>query len=320
MLLSHLATLALSAVAILVALGPASAQQWPEKPVKLVVPYPAGGAADLPARAVAEGLSKRLGKPFIVENRAGAAGQIGTEAVVRATPDGYTFYCGPNAPYMLLPLLRTTSYKPTDLVPIAPFGELVYAFGVLKSAPFDDLAGLVAYAKANPGKLSYSSPGAGSATHLRGEALKSLAGADITHIPYRTGAEALPDLLEGRLDVMFDNLFFPQVRLGKIKMLGVMAARRHPEFPEVATFAEQGFPIELPVWGGLLAPVGTPKSITDTLGAAMNEMNTNPEFVERMLKIGFVAYVATPEQLSEQLAKEAQVYQDWVKKIGFKLE
>lgn len=294
--------------------------EWPEKPVRLIVPYPAGGAADLPARAVAEGLSKTFGKPFIVENRAGAAGQIGTEAVVRAAPDGYTIYCGPNAPYVLLPLLRPTSYKTGDLVPIAPFGELVYAFGVLKSAPFNDLKELRAFAKANPGKLSYSSPGAGSATHLRGEAFNKTADVTITHIPYRTGAEALPDLLEGRLDVMIDNLFFPHVRQGKVKMLGVIAAGRHPEFPDVATFAEQGFPIELPVWGGLLAPVGTPQAIIDTLAKAMAGLTGDADFKERMLKIGFVTYGATQADLVKQVEKEAEIYRGWVQRTNFKLE
>ena len=119
-------------------LGSAHAQ-WPEKPVRLIVPYPAGGAADLPARAVAEGLQRKFRQPFIVENRAGAAGQIGTEQAVRSTPDGYTIYCGPNGPYVLLPLLRPTSYKTSDLVPIAPYGELVYAFGVLTASPFNNL-------------------------------------------------------------------------------------------------------------------------------------------------------------------------------------
>ncbi len=304
---------------LLTAMAPVVAA-WPEKPVKLVVPYPAGGAADIPARTVAEGLQKKFGQPFIVENRAGAAGQIGAEAVVRATPDGYTIYCGPNAPYVLLPLLRPTSYKTSDLVPIAPFGELAYAFGALTERPYSNLKELQAFAKANPGKLSYSSPGAGSASHLRGEAFKLLAGVDITHIPYRTGAEALPDFLEGRLDIMQDSLFFPHVRLGKVKMLGVIGGRRHPDFPDVQTFGEQGFPVDLPVWGGLLAPVGTPQEIIDTLSKAMNELNVNPEFKERQLKIGFVAYVATQAELAKQVAAEAEIYKSWVQKTNFKLE
>ena len=310
----------LTAFVVLVAATGVASAQWPEKPVRLIVPYPAGGAADLPARTMAEGLTRKLGKPFVIENRAGAAGQIGTEQAVRSTPDGYTFYCGPNAPYVLLPLLRPTSYKTSDLVPVAPYGELVYGIGVLTAFPAKDLKELQAHAKANPGKLSYSSPGAGSATHLRMETFNMLAGTQITHIPYRTGAEAIPDLLEGRLDMMHDNIFLPQVRQGKVKMLGVLSGRRHPEFPDVPTFAEQGFPIDLRVWGGFLAPAGTPQAIMDALAKAVNELNKEPETIERQLKIGWVSYTATPSELAKQLAAEAEAYKGWVQKTNFKLE
>lgn len=308
------------AIGLLVSTFSAGRADWPEKPVRLIVPYPAGGAADLPARAVAEGLQRKFGKPFIVENRAGAAGQIGTEQAVRATPDGYTIYCGPNGPYVLLPLLRPTSYKTSDLVPIAPYGELVYAFGVLTTSPLNNLKDLQAYAKANPNKLSYSSPGAGSITHLRGEAFNQVAGVEIAHIPYRTGAEALPDLLEGRLDIMLDNIFFPHLRQGKVKMLGVLSARRHPEFPDVPTFAEQGFPLDLPVWGGLLAPLGTPQPIIEVLAKAMNELNVDAAFTARMLQIGFVTYVATQEQLAQRMTAETDLFRGWVQRTNFKLE
>jgi tripartite-type tricarboxylate transporter receptor subunit TctC len=304
---------------VLSAIGGAAAD-WPEKPVRLIVPYPAGGAADLPARIMADGLQRKLGTPIIVENRAGAAGQIGAEYAVRAQPDGYTFYCGPNAPYVLLPLLRKTSYTAADLVPVAPFGELVYGVGVLKSFPVDDLKGLQAYAKKNPGKLSFSSPGAGSATHLRMETFNLMAGTKITHIPYRTGAEALPDLLAGRLDMMHDNIFFPQVRLGEVKMLGVLSARRHPEFPNVKTFAEQGFPVELPVIGGFFAPVGTPQAIIDKLAKVVNELNGEPETIARQLKIGWLSYQATPEEMRKQVAANAEAYKAWVQKVNFKLD
>ncbi len=293
---------------------------YPEKPVKLLVPYPAGGAADLPARIVAEGLQRKLGKPFVIENKSGAAGAIGTEFVVRSAPDGYTLYCGPNGPILLLPLLRPTGYKPSDLVPVAPYGELVYAFGVLSTMKANNLKELVALAKANPGKMSISSPGVGSVTHLRDEAFKVMAGVDIIHVPYRTGAEALPDLLGGRLDIMLDNIFFPQVRQGTVKVLGVLSNRRYPEFPDVPTFAEQGFDIRLPVWGGIHAPVGTPREAMDVIAKAMAELNREPEVIERMLKIGQVSFVASPDELRQRMADDVASYTDWIKKTNFKLD
>jgi len=312
--LSTLATFAIAALP-----GPAAAA-WPERPVKLVVPYPGGGSADLPARVYAEGLQRKLGKPFVVENRSGAAGAIGAEAVIRSPADGYTIYCGPNAPVVLLPIIRQLNYKPTDLVPIAPYGEVVYAIGVLAEMPANNLKEMFALAKASPGKFSYSSPGSGSATNLRGEAMKSLGGVDIAHIPYRTGAEAVPDLLAGRLTMMLDNIYFPHVRTGKVKMLGVLSAKRHPEFPNVPTFAEQGYDIKLIVWGGFMAPIGTPQEVIDTLAKAVDELNQEPDIIERQMKIGWAPYRATPAQLQAQMAEEVKEYTAWVKRVNFKVD
>ncbi len=308
-------------IALLTLAGMAShVQAYPDKPVRLIVPYPAGGSADLPARILAEGLQRKLGKPFIVENRVGAAGAIGAEAVTRAAPDGYTLYCGPNGPLVLLPLIRALPYKASDLVPIAPYGEVVYGFGVLASMKVNNLKELQALAGANPGKFFYSSPGSGSATNLRGEAFKTLAGVDITHLPYRTGAEAVPDLLGGRLDIMLDNIFFPQVRQGTVKLLGVLSNRRHPEFPDVPTFAEQGFPIDLRVWGGFLAPLGTPQPIIDTLARAIAELNAEPDIIERQTKIGWIPFSATPQELLAQMRAEVESYRGWVQRTGFKID
>jgi tripartite-type tricarboxylate transporter receptor subunit TctC len=312
--------LAAAALTLTLALTGTAQAAWPEKPVKLVVPYPAGGAADLPARVVADGLQRKFGKPFVVENRSGAAGQVGTEAVVRATPDGYTIYCGPNTPIVLLPVLRPTSYKATDLLPVAPYGELVYGIGVLSNAPYNNLKELVAYAKANPGKLTYSSPGVGSGTHVRGEVFNLLANVQITHIPYRTGGEALPDMLAGRLDMMQDNLFFPQVRLGQVKMLGVISGKRHPEFPNVQTFAEQGYPIDLRIWGGLHAPLNTPQPVIDALAKTMAELSTEQDFIDRMLKIGFITFTASAAELSKQMTAEIEAYRSWVERAKIRLD
>ena len=318
--MSGLFRTALSVLAAVLVWGGQADAAYPDKPVKLIVPYPAGGSSDLPARIYAEGLQRKLGKPFIVENKVGAAGTIGAEAATRAAPDGYTLYCGPNSPFVLLPMLRHLGYKPSDLTPIAAYGEVVYAFGVLSTMKANNLKELQAYAKANPGKLSYSSPGAGSATNLRGEAFKSLADVDITHVPYRTGAEAIPDLLGGRLDIMLDNIYLPQVRMGTVKMLGVLSERRHPEFPEIPTFAEQGFPIDLRVWGGFLAPAGTPKAIIDVLAKAVNELNQEPDIIERQIKIGWVPFVASPAELLKQMEAELESYRHWVKKTDFKID
>ena len=312
----------LGALIVVMALGGTAmhAQAYPDKPVRLIVPYPAGGSADLPARILAEGLQRKLGKPFIVDNRVGAAGAIGTEAVTRAAPDGYTLYCGPNAPLVLLPQIRSLPYKPSDLVPIAPYGEVVYGFGVLASMKVNNLKELQVLAAANPGKFFYSSPGAGSSTNLRGEAFNALAGVDITHLPYRTGAEAVPDLLGGRLDIMLDNIFFPQVRQGTVKLLGVLSNRRHPEFPDVPTFAEQGFPIDLRVWGGFLAPAGTPQPIIDKLAQAIAELNAEPDIIERQTKIGWIPFRATPQELLAQMQAEVESYRVWVQRTRFKID
>ena len=191
---------------------------------------------------------------------------------------------------------------------------------MLSEFPANDLKELVAQAKANPGKFSYSSPGAGSATNLRGEVFKSLAGVDITHIPYRTGAEAVPDLLAGRLTIMLDNIYFPHVRTGKVKMLGVLSGKRHPEFPNVPTFAEQGFDMKIRVWAGFFAPNGTPQAIVDALSKAVNELNQEPETIERQMKIGWVPYVATSAELRAQMAEEVADYEAWVKRLNFKID
>lgn len=305
---------------ILAIFSNAAFAEYPDRPVKLIVPYPAGGAADLPARIYAEGLSRKLGQPFVIENRAGAAAAVGAELVARATPDGYTLYCGPNGPLVLLPQIRQLNYKPADLLPISPYGQVVYGFAVLPSLGVKNMKELAALAKSKPGTLSYSSPGAGSSTNLRGEAFKQLAGVDITHIPYRTGAEAIPDFLAGRVSIMIDNIYFPLAREGKALILGMVGERRHPEFPDVPTLGEQGFPVDVNVWGGFLAPAGTPQPIVDRLGKVINELNVEPDTVARMLKIGWVTYTATPAEMRVGMEKEIAAYARWIKLTNFKID
>lgn len=294
--------------------------EWPERPVKLIVPYPGGGAADLPARMLSEALSRKLGQPFVVENRAGAAAAVGTEAVARSTPDGYTFLVGPNSPLSLLPLVRQVPYKPGDFMVVGAYGETIYGLAVLPSTGFKTLKDLVAAAKSKPGKMSYASPGSGSLTNLRMEAFKSVAGIDVIHVPYRTGAESVIDFLAGTIDMTLDNIFFPQLRQGKVVMLGVLTKARHPEFPDVPTFAEQGFDIPLKLWGGVWGPAGTPQIAVDKMNKVLNELAADSDYKEKMLKIGYAVYPATIAEVKKEMEEEVKTMEVWVKRTNFKID
>jgi tripartite-type tricarboxylate transporter receptor subunit TctC len=312
----------LAAVLSLAVLVPAAvqAQAWPSRPVRIVVSYPAGGSLDAITRPFAEALSKQLGQPFVIENRAGAAGSLGTEMVAKSTADGYTLLGGPNAPLVLLPQLRKTPYAAADFIPVAPMGEFVYALGVLPKLGIDTLPQLIEHAKKNPGKLSYSSPGMGSATNLRGEALKVQAGVDILHVPYRTGAEALVDFLSGNVDIIIDNVQFPHVKAGKAKLLAVTASRRHPDFPDVPTMAEVGYDVGMDTFAALYAPKGTPQEVLDKLSATMSVINKQPEIQQRVLTLGFFPMDVPGSELTRRLDAQVKEFDTWVKKTNLKLE
>lgn len=299
---------------------PAAATDWPTKPVKIIYNYPAGTGGDVVCRLLSEALSQKLGQPFIVENRAGAAGTVGLETATRSTPDGYTFIASPNAPLVLMPLLRKVPYDPKDLRPLAAIGEYVYGWSVMPSLGVKTVAEMVALAKAKPGELSYSSPGAGSATNLRGEALNHMAGVDITHIPYRGGPDALNDFLSGNVKIMLDNNQFSQVRAGKALMLAVTTHRRHPDFPDVPTMAEAGFKIDLPTMLAMYAIKGTPEDIGTKMADAVAEIMTRPAIKRRLLDIGFFPLEEKSAAIVE--ANEAAVasYAEWVKKLNFKID
>ncbi len=215
-------------------LGPGRAS-WPDKPVKLILPYAPGGATDLIGRPWAEALSKAFGQQFVVENRGGAGGMIGTEAVAKAAPDGYTLLLTPNATLTVLPSLRKTPYDPVkSFAPIARVGDLVCGFVVHPSVGVKTMPELLDYAKKNPGKLVYGSAGLGTSTHLRIEMLKVRAGIDILHVPYRGSADALNDLLPGTVQMMNEINVLPHVKAGKLILLNINHSTRNPDFPERA--------------------------------------------------------------------------------------
>lgn len=300
----------LAALAALIAtVAPAMAQEWPSRPVKLVVDYSAGGSMDAIAQP-ADALGKRLGQPFVVENRAGAAGALGTEVVAKATPDGYTLLASPNGPLVLLPALRKMPYQPQRPHSGGADGRLrLRDRGAAEARVQDDGRphGLCEEEK-NPGKLSYSSPGAGSATHLRGEALKLVAGVDMLHVPYRTGAEALLDFLAGTVDVIIDNVMFPHVRAGQATLLAVTSDRRFPMFPDVPTVMEAGYNVKLANFAAIFVPKGTPQAIRDKLSRAIAEANADPQVQQRVMQVGFFPSSKTGPDLAAEMDGQVAEY------------
>jgi len=319
--LRRVAVVALTAIGAVLSGLPASAQDWPTKPVRIIYNYPAGTGGDVLTRTIAEALNKKLGQPFIVENRSGAAGTVGVEAASHFAPaDGYTILSSPNAPMVLLPQLRKVGYDPKDFRPIAAVGEYVYGWAVLPSLGVKTVAEFVALAKSKPGELTYSSPGVGSATNLRGEAFNILAGMNTLHIPYRGGPEALNDFLAGRVSVMLDNAHYPHVKSGKAIMLAMTSSKRHPDFPDVPTMEEAGYKIDLPTWLAFYAIKGMPEDIALKFGKAVAEVTADPTIRRRMLDIGFFAMDEKPEQLAEMNKREFKSYESWVKRANLKLD
>ena len=293
-----LVTSMLAAPALLGSTGARAQAAWPTKPVKLILPYAPGGATDFIGRPWADKLGQAFGHPFVVDNRGGASGAIGTEAVAKAAPDGYTFLLTPSAPLTVLPHMRKVGYDVRkDLTPVGRVGDLVCGFTVIPSLGINSIAELVAYAKKNPGKLAFGSAGPGTSTHMRIEAFKAAAGVDILHVPYRGSADALNDLLAGNVQMMNEINVIPHVKSGKLRLLAVNYPTRHPDFPTVPTLSEAGFPgIDVPVWYSVWAPTGTPKEIIAALNRKIAEITPTPDMVARMQNINVVVPIETPEQ------------------------
>jgi tripartite-type tricarboxylate transporter receptor subunit TctC len=295
----------------------AEAQSWPNKPLRYIVPYPPGAFNDTLARTLAAELPKGLGQPVIVENRPGGNTLIGTEAAVKSPADGYTLF-GAALPFSVIQTLYKTSFDVTkDFAPIVLAGITPNLLVANPSMPFNNVKDLIAYAKANPGKLNYASTGNGSSNHLSFELFKAMTGTVITHIPYKGSAPAVTDLLAGQVDVMFDNTpnVLPQVRANKLKAIAVSTKSRTSLAPEVPSVDEAGVPgYDVSVWFGVLTVAGTPREIVQRLNAEMVKILTSPEIKERFAKTGVEVVASTPEQFSAHLKREvarwAKVVQD----------
>ena len=279
----------------------ADAQAWPDRPIRLVVNFPPGGVADVVARAVAQPLSEALGQPIVVENRAGANGSIGAEHVARAVPDGYTLLMSSGAAVSVNPhLYPKMGFDPAkDLQPVAAAARVAVYLVVRPDLPVQDVRGFVAHLRANPGRLTYGSPGVGSSPHLAGEMFEAAAGGLFAvHVPYRGAAPALSDLLGGRLDFLFDpGVALQHVRTGRLRLLAVGSPKRSPLFPDVPTLDESGMPgFDADTWFGFYAPAGVPAPVVARLNEGINRILRTPALRERVARLGGEAVAMTPAE------------------------
>jgi tripartite-type tricarboxylate transporter receptor subunit TctC len=316
---------ALAAFAVLLTCADgALAQGWPNRPIRMLVPYTPGGYTDLMARLVGQKISEALGQPIIFENKPGANAIIGTDVVAKAAPDGYTFgtviaahavnaTLNPKLPY---DTLKDFSY--VSLMSVAPLIMIAHP-----SLPANNVKELIALAKAKPGELNFASSGVGAAAHLTMEMFKSRAGIDMVHIPYKGTAGALQDTIGGRINVMFDIVgpLMPQVRSGSAKAIVVTAKERIPSAPDVPTMAEQGVPDFVSgTWAGIIAPAGTPKEIVERISAEAKKALADPALKDKLVEQGIVAVGGTPEEfrafVTEEIARWSKVIND----AGIKIE
>jgi tripartite-type tricarboxylate transporter receptor subunit TctC len=301
---------------------PARAQQYPTQPIKIIVPTAPGGIADQMSRILAQKLGES-GKTAVVENRTGAAGTIAADAVAKSAPDGYTLYMGFHGTQSILPHLMKLPYDAAkDFAPVSLIAASSNVLIVHPSVPAKSVRELVAYAKANPGKLSYASQGNGSSGHLAGEQFKQVAGIDLAHVPYRGAAPALQDLLAGQVAMLFDivPLTKEQLAAGRVRALGVTAKERVPAIPDVPTMAEAGMPVEGGPWFGLLAPAATPRAIVDWLNAETTKAFTAPDVRDRLVSQGLTLPLGTPEDFSRHIAAETKRWGDVIRTAGIRME
>jgi tripartite-type tricarboxylate transporter receptor subunit TctC len=302
----------------------ARSQDWPQKPVRLIVPFPPGGVTDNIARASADWLTRRLGQNVIVENRPGASGAIAVELVARAPADGYTLLMAPLPPMAILPAMTRTSYDPVkDFAPITIVGSNVFALAVHRSLPADTLPKFVSFVKARPGQVSYASAGSGTVSHLTMALFMQRAGLDMVHVPYKGGGPAVADAIAGHVYLYFGNLseVIPHAGGNRIRVLAVSGEKRAPQLPRVPTVAESGYPgFRTSTWNGIAAPARTPQPVIERIAREMRPAAQDAGFTAKLQVIGVDAICGTPDEFARTLKADMPVWAEAVRISGARIE
>jgi len=292
-----------------VAVPSAHSQSWPSHPIKIVVPFAPGGSTDIFARMVGERLSTSLGQPVIIDNRPGAGGNIGADMVAKAPPDGYTLLMATTGVMAINnAMYRNMSYDAErDLKPVAYIASITNVLIVPADSPLKSVADVIASAKAAPGKLSFASSGSGSSTHMSAELFRLMTGTQLLHIPYKGSGQAMPDVISGRVSMMFENMpgVVSHIKSGKVRVLAVTGLQRTPALPDVKTVAESGVPgYESLSWSGIAAPAATPPEVVARLNREINAILNSPDMRQKLAEQGAEAVPGTPEAFAEHIARE----------------
>jgi len=317
---------ALAIVGVLACAANAHAQQnYPNRPVRWIVPFAPGGPTDIMSRAIGEKLGQRLGQQFVVDNRGGAGGNIGAEIVARAPADGYTIMIGHVGTHAInIALYQKVPYDPVrDFTPISLLATLPLALVVHPSVPAHNIKELIALAQKRPGDMNFASAGNGGPTHLTGEVLKSMAKVNIVHVPFKGNAQALTELISGRVQMMFSNLLtsMPHVRAGKLRAIAISTAKRSPQVPDLPTVAESGVPgFDVTPWYGALGPAGLPNTITTRLHDEIADIVKAPDMRERFVAQGVDLASSTPEQFAALIKSEVPKWRKIVHDSGAKVD
>jgi tripartite-type tricarboxylate transporter receptor subunit TctC len=314
----------LAVLAVALSCDNALAQSWPSKPIRYVVPFPPAGATDILARIVADKITPMLGQPVVVENRPGAAGNVGTEMVVKAPADGYTILQATVAQSISETLYTNLAFSfGQDLAPVALIARVPNVMIVHPSVPANSVQEFIALAKSRPGQINFASSGSGTSIHMSAEMFKMLTGVDMVHIPYKGSGPALADLLGGQVSVMFDNLTssIGHIRSGKLRALAITTATRFPGLPDLPTMQEAGVAgYEASAWFGIVAPKATPKEIVNRFNSEVNKALALPDVKEKLLQQGAIAAPGSPEQFGAFIQNEIAKWAKVVKASGAKVE